>query len=88
MRADGHERATDLLRRDFTATPPNRQAVADFTHVTTWAAVVYVGFVIVIFSRPIVGWADASHKRTRLVLDALDMTLWRLDRAETPGGPA
>ncbi|MEU9841023.1 IS3 family transposase [Actinomadura sp. NPDC048032] len=25
VRADGHERAADLLRRDFTATAPNRR---------------------------------------------------------------
>ncbi|MFV2178578.1 IS3 family transposase [Actinomadura sp. LOL_016] len=32
---DGHERAVDLLRRDFTASSPNRRWVADFTHMTT-----------------------------------------------------
>ncbi|WP_424923504.1 IS3 family transposase [Actinomadura bangladeshensis] len=87
VRADGHERAADLLRRDFTATAPNRRWVADFTHVTTWAGVVYVAFVVDIFSRAIVGWAASTTKRTRLVLDALDMALWRRDRAGHPVGP-
>jgi hypothetical protein len=38
---DGH-RASDLLRRDFTAPAPNRRWVADFTYVATWAGIVYV----------------------------------------------
>jgi putative transposase len=28
-----------------------------------------------------VGWAAATHKRTKLVLDALQMAQWRRDRA-------
>ena len=36
----------------------------------------YVAFVVDIFSRAVVGWAAARHKRARLVLDALDMALW------------
>ncbi|SNR57670.1 Integrase core domain-containing protein [Actinomadura mexicana] len=87
VRDDGNDRAVDLLRRDFTAGSPNRRWVADFTHVTTWAGVVYVAFVVDIFSRAIVGWAASTTKRTRLVLDALDMALWRRDRAGHPVGP-
>jgi putative transposase len=68
VRNDSHERADDLLKRDFTAVAPNRRRVADFTHVATWAGVVYVAFVVDIFSRAIVGWAAATTKRTRLVL--------------------
>jgi putative transposase len=51
----GHERAADLLKRDFTATRPNQRWVADFTYVHTWAGIVYVAFVVDIFSRAIVG---------------------------------
>jgi putative transposase len=87
VRDDGHQRATDLLRRDFTASSPNRRWVADFTHVTTWAGVVYVAFVVDIFSRAVVGWLASTSKRTRLVLDALDMALWRRDRAGRPVTP-
>ena len=36
MRDDGHERAADLLKRDFTAPAPNRRWVADFTYMATW----------------------------------------------------
>ncbi|SCL35911.1 putative transposase [Micromonospora aurantiaca] len=77
----GHERATDLLNRDFTAARPNRCWVADFTHVAAWSGVVYVAFVVDIYSKAIVGWSAATNKRTPLVLAALDMGLWRRDRA-------
>lgn len=87
VRDDGHQRASDLLNRDFTATRPNQRWVADFTHVMSWAGVVYVAFVVDVFSRTIVGWSAATSKRAKLVLDALDMALWRRDRAGTPAGP-
>jgi putative transposase len=84
----GHERAGDLVARDFTALRPNRCWVADFTHVSTFAGVVYVAFVVDVYSRAIVGWSAATNKRTPLVLDALDMGLWRRDhdgRTVEPG---
>jgi putative transposase len=65
------ERAPDLLDRDFVAAAPNRCWVADFTHVKTWAGVVYVAFVVDTFSRRIVGWSAATVKETVFVLDAL-----------------
>jgi putative transposase len=80
----GHERAPDLLKRDFTAPAPDRRWVADFTHVATLAGTVYVAFVVDIFSRMITGWAAARHKRARLVLDALDMALWHRDHGGHP----
>ncbi|MFW3463179.1 DDE-type integrase/transposase/recombinase [Streptomyces sp. 058-1L] len=69
-------RAPDLLDRNFVAPAPNRCWVADFTHITTWSATVYVAFVIDIFSRRIVDWSAATSKETQLVLDAPDMALW------------
>ncbi|MBK3587997.1 IS3 family transposase [Streptomyces sp. MBT57] len=78
------ERARDLLDRNFVAAAPNRCWVADFTHVKTWSAVVYVAFVVDTFSRRIVGWSAATSKETRLVLDALDMSLWQRNRDEQP----
>ena len=69
IREDGHKRADDLLERDFTAAQPNQRWVADFTHVMTWAGVVYVAFVVDVYSRAIVGWSAATTKRTKLVLD-------------------
>ncbi|MCW3816208.1 DDE-type integrase/transposase/recombinase [Micromonospora sp. DR5-3] len=49
--------------------------------MATWAGIVYVAFVVDLYSRAIVGWSAATNKRTKLVLDALQMALWRRDRA-------
>jgi putative transposase len=80
----GHERAADLIGRDFTAPAPDRRWVADFTQVGTLAGTVYVAFVVDIFSRMFAGWAAARHKRAKLVLDALDMALWDRDHGGHP----
>jgi putative transposase len=68
-------RASDLVKRQFTAGAPNRLWVADFTYVTTWAGTVYVAFAIDAFSRKIVGWKTSMSKETDLVLDTIDMGL-------------
>jgi putative transposase len=43
--------------------------------------------VVDVYSRAIVGWSAATNKRTPLVLGALDMALWRRDRAGQVVGP-
>jgi putative transposase len=74
-------RPADLVERDFTATRPNQLWVADLTYVRTWSGFVYAAFVIDAFSRMMVGWQLASHLRTDLALDALEMAIWRRDTA-------
>jgi putative transposase len=69
--------APDLVDRDFTAEAPDRLWVADVTYVPTWAGFLYLAVVLDAFSRRIVGWAMANHLRTELVLEALNMALWR-----------
>ncbi|MGH3032904.1 MAG: IS3 family transposase, partial [Gaiellaceae bacterium] len=66
------ERARDLLQRDFSATRPNEKWVADVTYLRTWQGFSYLAFLDV-YSRAIVGWQLATHLRTELVLDALEM---------------
>ena len=70
-------RPADLVCRDFSAEAPNRLWLADLTYVRTWAGFVYVAFVFDAYSRLIVGWQAATHLRTDLALDALEMALWR-----------
>lgn len=70
------ERHPDLVKRKFTATAPNQLWVTDLTFVPTWAGVAYVCFITDAFSRMIVGWRVASHMRTTMVLDALEMARW------------
>lgn len=62
------ERALDLVDRKFEAKAPNRLWVADFTYVFTWEKLVYVAFVIDVFSRKIVGWRVATSMKADLVL--------------------
>ena len=62
-----------LVERDFSATEPNRLWVSDLTYVATWAGVAYVCFIVNAYSRRIVGWRVATHMRTGMVLDALEM---------------
>ena len=69
--------AADLVKRDFTATSPNRLWTADITYVPTDEGFLYLAFVLDVYSRRIVGWAMESHLRTELVVDALEMAVWR-----------
>ena len=57
-------------------TGPERLWVADFSYVPTWTGMVYVAFVIDVFSRRIVGWRAARSMTTDLVLDALEHALF------------
>lgn len=50
--------------------------MVDLTFVATWAGVAYVCFITDAFSRMIVGWRVASHMRTTMVLDAIEMARW------------
>ena len=73
---DRHARpAPDLVERNFTAAAPNCVWVADITYIPTWAGFLYLAVVLDTFSRRIVGWAMATHLRTELVLEALNMAL-------------
>lgn len=67
--------APDLVKRDFTASVPDRLWVADITYVPTWAGFLYLAVVLDAFSRRIVGWSMATTLAARLVLDALNMAL-------------
>ena len=69
-------RPDDLVRRNFTATAPNRTWVADITYVWTWAGFCYVAFIIDAFSRRIVGWQVSTSLHATLVMDALEMAIW------------
>jgi putative transposase len=77
VRAPGARPAPDLVERNFVAAAPNRLWVADITYIPTWAGFLYLAVVLDTFSRRIVGWAMATHLRTELVLQALNLALWQ-----------
>jgi putative transposase len=69
--------APDLVRRNFAAEAPDRLWVADITYVKTEEGFLYLSFVLDAYSRRLVGWAMATHLRTELVVDALQMAIRR-----------
>jgi len=69
--------APDLLRRNFAARQPNRVWLADITYVPTREGFLYLAFILDTHSRRIVRWSMDSHMKTELVVDALEMAVWR-----------
>jgi len=77
QRSEDARPAPDLVDRDFTVSGPDQLWVADITYIPTWAGFLFLAVVLDAWSRRVVGWAMATHLRTQLVLDALDMALWQ-----------
>jgi putative transposase len=69
--------APDLVNRNFKADRADQIWVADITYIPTLAGFLFLAVVLDVFSRRVVGWAMATHLRTELVLDALDMAVLR-----------
>ena len=67
----------DLVERQFAAPGPDRLWVADITYVPTWSGFLYLAVVLEVWSRRVVGWSMATHLRTALVLDVLNMALYQ-----------
>ena len=63
------------MNRQFAAEGPNELWVADITYVPTWTGFGYLATVLDVFSRRIVGWSYATHMRTELIVDAIDMAI-------------
>ena len=73
----------DLVKRNFAATEVDRVWVADITYIATAEGFLYLAFILDVHSRRIVGWAMENHLRTEIVVEALQMALWR--RKPAPG---
>ncbi len=69
--------APDLVDRDFVADGPDHLWVADITYVSTWSGFLYLAIVVDAWSRRVIGWSMATHLRTKLVLEALNMAVWQ-----------
>ena len=83
IRIPGITPATDLVKRQFKPDRPNVLWVADITYLRTGEGWLYLAAVQDAYSRQIVGWSMATHMRSRLVVDALQMALTR--RRPDPG---
>ncbi len=69
--------APDRVDRKFVATRPNQLWVADVTYVPTVQGWLYLACVTDVFSRLVIGWSMASHRKTDLVVDAVAMAVHR-----------
>src|SRR5690606_15171216 len=67
--------APDLVERNFAAKRPDELWVADITYIPTGTGFLFLAVVLDVWSRRVVGWAMASHLKTALVLQALEMAL-------------
>jgi putative transposase len=72
----------DLVNRRFTVDEPNKLWVSDITEHPTDTGKVYLGVVLDAYSRRVIGWSIADHLRAELVVDALQMAIWRRQPAE------
>jgi putative transposase len=75
--------APDLVGRNFASEQPDRLWVADITYVRSKEGFVYLAFILDACSRKVVGWSMATHLRSELVIDALQMAIAR--RKPSPG---
>jgi hypothetical protein len=63
----------DLLQRQFTAPMPGLKLTGDISCFRTSEGWTYLATVIDLCSKEVIGWAIASHMRSSLVIDALNM---------------
>lgn len=76
-RRDGTRPSDDLVGRQFDPEAPNQLWVMDVTEHPTGEGKVYLAAVLDAYSRRVVGWSIADHIRSELVVDALQMAVWR-----------
>ncbi len=76
-RRDGSQPSDDLVNRAFDPAEPDRLWVMDVTEHPTAEGKIYLAVVLDAFSRRVVGWSIADHNRAELVVDAVQMAIWR-----------
>lgn len=65
----------NLLNRNFSVNSINKYWVSDITYIDTMEGWLYLCTVLDLHSRKVVGWSMASHMRSELVIDALNMAV-------------
>jgi transposase len=76
------EQSDDLVGRQFDPIEPDRLWVMDVTEHPTGEGKVHLAVVLDAFSRRVVGWSIADHIRSELVVDAVQMAIWRRQPVE------
>lgn len=78
-----HVITPNVLDRQFDPVQPDQAWVTDITYIKTHEGWLYLGVVMDLFSRRIIGWSMGSRITKELVLDALLMAVWRRQPTET-----
>ena len=69
--------APNLVNREFEVAEPDQVYVSDITYIWTSEGWLYLAIVLDLFSRQVVGWSLNSRMSRKLVMDALQMAIWR-----------
>jgi transposase InsO family protein len=69
--------APNLLARNFAPEAPNRVWTGDITYIQTSEGWLYLGIVLDLFNREIVGWSIKPRMTADIVTDALTMAWFR-----------
>lgn len=81
----GHQRAPDLVNRQFTASAPGQLMVADFTYVPMdGGGFGYCAFCIDAYAGLIAGWECSASKETAFVRKAIRQAVRRREREGHP----
>ena len=65
------------MNRQFEVKEPDKVYVSDITYIWTHEGWLYLAVVIDLFSRQVVGWSLSNRMTTKLIMDALQMAIWR-----------
>lgn len=74
--------APNLLQQNFSATRPNEKWVSDITYIWTEEGWLYLAVVMDLYSRMVVGWSMSERMTSKLVMNALQMAIWRRGRPQ------
>lgn len=72
-----HVVTQNVLDRQFDPLEPNQAWVTDIIYIKTHEGWLYIGTIMDLYSRRIIGWSMSSRITKELVLDALLMAVWR-----------
>lgn len=74
--------AENLLNQEFDVPKPNQVWASDITYISTGEGWMYLGVVIDLYSRKVVGWSMDKRMTTSLVVNALKMATGMRDPGE------
>jgi putative transposase len=75
--------APNVLDRNFVVSQPDAAYCSDITYIWTTEGWLYLAVVIDLYSRKVVGWSLKNRMTKELVINALQMAIWR--RRPSPG---